>query len=70
MNYTVLPVVSELFEGVLLDISSDFFVTDDLKFGFKANFGCSNAIFALPAVLLITINCLSLFVKLVCLKIV
>jgi hypothetical protein len=45
-------------------------VTDDLKFGFKANFGCSNAIFALPSVLLIIINCLYLFVKLVCLKIV
>lgn len=44
---TLIPVVAKLFEGVLLDICSDFLVTDDLQFGFKANIGCSNAIFAL-----------------------
>jgi hypothetical protein len=36
-----------MFENILLDICSAFLLTDDLKFGFKANVGCSNATFAL-----------------------
>jgi peroxiredoxin len=39
--------LAKLFEGVLFFIYSDFSVTDELKYCFKANVGCSNAIYAL-----------------------
>jgi hypothetical protein len=45
----LIPVVAKLFEGVMLEICSDFLVRDDLKFGFEAYVGCFNAIFVLRA---------------------
>ena len=44
---TLVPVISKLLELVLLDISAPYFSTDDLKFGFKKEPGCTNAIFLL-----------------------
>ena len=42
---TLIPVISKLFELVLLDICMPFLGSDDLQFGFKKGLGCSNAIF-------------------------
>jgi len=44
---TLSPIISKLFESVLLFKFSNFMCTDDLQFGFKRGLGCSNAIFAL-----------------------
>src|SRR5579872_4063770 len=44
---TLLPVIAKLFEFVILDISQEFLVTDDLQFGFKQNSSCSHAIFTM-----------------------
>jgi len=44
---TLSPIMSKLFELVLMETHSDFFVSDNLQFGFKKNLGCSNAVFAL-----------------------
>ena len=44
---TLIPVVSKLFELVLLEICAPFFITDELQFGFKKGLGCSNALFLL-----------------------
>ena len=44
---TLSPIVSKLFELLLLDLYSAKLLSDDLQFGFKKNLGCSNAIFAL-----------------------
>jgi hypothetical protein len=44
---TLSPMISKLFEAVLLDIFSTFFLTDDLQFGFKKGLSCSSAIFTL-----------------------
>jgi hypothetical protein len=41
------PIISKLFEALLLDKYCKFMCTDDLQFGFKSGIGCSNAIFAL-----------------------
>ena len=42
---TLIPVISKLFESVLLAICSEFLSTDDLQFGFKKGLGCADAIF-------------------------
>jgi len=47
---TLIPVVSKLFELVLLEICKPYLITDDLQMGFKRNMGCSNAIFHLSEV--------------------
>jgi len=46
---TLSPVISKLFEMVLLSICDDSLVTDPLQFGFKENVGCSEAIFTLKS---------------------
>ena len=43
---TLLPVISKIFESVLLELFNDFLVTDNLQFGFKKNSTCSHALFA------------------------
>src|SRR5437899_8105945 len=48
---TLIPVISKLFELVLLDIFTPFLNTDDLQFGFKKKVGCSNAIFLLTEII-------------------
>ena len=47
---TLSPVISKIFESMLLVKLSLHFNTDDLQFGFKPGLGCSNAIFALRQV--------------------
>ena len=44
---TLIPVISKLFELVILEICKPCFQTDDLQFGFKEGLGCSNAIMVL-----------------------
>ena len=44
---TLTPVVSKLFEGVLLACCEDQLATDDLQYGFRKNVGCADAIFIL-----------------------
>src|SRR2546425_6335850 len=44
---TLIPVISKLFELVLLQICKPHLSTDDLQFGFKEGVGCCNAIFLL-----------------------
>jgi len=48
---TLSPVVSKVFESLLLIKYSKHLRTDDLQFGFKKGIGCSNAIFALRQVI-------------------
>ena len=42
---TLVPIISKLFEQVIMEICEPFFVTDGLQFGFKKGSGCSNALF-------------------------
>ena len=42
---TLIPVISKLFELVILEVGKEYFNTDELQFGFKAGSGCSHAIF-------------------------
>lgn len=42
---TLIPVISKLFERVILDMSESYLQTDDTQFGFKKQIGCTNAIF-------------------------
>ena len=52
-NYTPMtltPVVSKVFEGVLLRLCENYLVNDELQFGFKSGLSCSDAIFALRAI--------------------
>jgi hypothetical protein len=44
---TLCPVISEIFELVLLELYSDYLVTDDFQFGFKRQLGCPSSIFTL-----------------------
>ena len=44
---TISPVVSKIFESLLLDRYTNVLCTDSLQFGFKKGIGCSDAIFAL-----------------------
>ena len=46
---TLIPVISKIFEHVLLSLCEDQLVYDDLQFGFKHSLGCNEAIFALRA---------------------
>ena len=44
---TITPVMSKLFESVLLQLYDDFLTSDNLQFGFKKETGCSHALFTL-----------------------
>jgi hypothetical protein len=44
---TLTPIISKLFEHVLLDICKANLKSDELQFGFKPGVGCADAIFAL-----------------------
>ena len=44
---TLNPIISKVFESLLLEKYANFFDTDNLQFGFKKDLGCSNAIFAM-----------------------
>lgn len=43
---TLTPVLSKLFESVLLGLYSEHLISDPLQFGFKKGSGCNNALFA------------------------
>ena len=43
---TLSPVLSKLFEMVLLHLFEEFLVSDNLQFGFKKNSSCPHALFA------------------------
>src|SRR5580693_4153682 len=44
---TLIPVISKLFETILLELIAPYLIIDDLQFGFRKGLGCSNAIFLL-----------------------
>ena len=44
---TLIPVISKLFELVIIEICKPYLHTDDLQFGFKEGLGCANAVFVL-----------------------
>ena len=44
---TLTPVISKLFESVLLQLYGDFLTSDNLQFGFKKETGCCHALFTL-----------------------
>ena len=48
---TLRPVVSKLFELVLMNDLQSYLQSDELQLGFKRNSGCSHAIFALRSVI-------------------
>ena len=43
----LVPIISKLFEAVILECYGNCFVVDDLKFGFKKGLSCNNANFTL-----------------------
>jgi exonuclease III len=43
---TLIPVLSKLFECIILDVCDEYLSSDDRQFGFKKDLGCGNAIFA------------------------
>ena len=47
---TLSPVISKLFEAVLVTVCGSALNTDLLQFGFKANSGCNDAIFSLTSI--------------------
>ena len=60
---TLVPIISKLFEGVILKICENFLVTDQLQFGVKQNTGCANALFAVKTIINHVIaNCSLVFV--------
>jgi len=51
-NYTpitLIPVISKVFEGVVLDLCQEYLMVDDLQMGFRQKVGCADAIFAVKA---------------------
>ena len=48
---TLLPVISKVFEMVLLAVCEPVLESDPLQFGFKRNTGCNDAIFSLKSVI-------------------
>jgi len=47
---TLTPVISKLFESILLNKCEEHLVTDELQFGFKKATGCPQAVFTLQSV--------------------
>jgi hypothetical protein len=50
-SITLSPVISKLFESVLLEMFGDLLCTDKLQFGFKSKSSCSHAIFVMRTVI-------------------
>jgi len=50
-GFTLSPVISKLFEMVLLSRFKDDLISDPLQFGFKAKSSCSHAIFTVKTVI-------------------
>jgi len=48
---TLSPIISKVFELLLLSLCQDVLETDMLQFGFKCNSGCMDAIFTLKSVI-------------------
>ena len=46
---TLTPVISKVFDNVILSLCQQCFMTDELQFGFKQNVSCSDAIFAVKS---------------------
>jgi len=46
---TLIPIISKVFESVLLTVCEDSMLTNDLQFGFKFGVGCPDAIFLFKA---------------------
>ena len=44
---TLIPVISKLFEHIILNVGEEYLNSDDRQFGFKKHLDCGNAIFAM-----------------------
>ena len=49
LHYRVTPVISKLFEKLLLNLCDSALASDELQFGFKRHVWCENAIFTLKS---------------------
>jgi len=47
---TLTPVISKLFESILLNKCEEHLITDELQFGFKKATGCAQAVFTSQSV--------------------
>ena len=45
----MIPIISKLFESIILHTCQEFLAVDDLQFGFRHGLGCTDAIFALKS---------------------
>jgi len=45
--YIIIPVISKLFEHVILSLCEDCLLSNELQFGFKRDLNCSDSIFML-----------------------
>jgi len=61
---TISPVISKLFEIVLLNMLKTKLVTSELQFGFKKNVGCCDALFTLHSVISYYTTCGNMSVSL------
>ena len=52
-SITLSPVISKLFELVLMELFGDQLCTDKLQFGFKSKSSCSHAIFVMRTVIML-----------------
>lgn len=48
---TLIPIISKVFENVILALCENHFITDPLQFGFKRGIGCCEAIFTFKSVI-------------------
>jgi len=46
---TLTPIISKVFENVILSVCQHCFMTEDMQIGFKQNMGCSDAISAVKS---------------------
>jgi hypothetical protein len=53
---TLISVISELFELVLLELRAPYLTTHDLQFGFKKGMGCNNAIFVFQETIILSLG--------------
>jgi len=44
---TLIPIISKIFELILLEVCDEYLNSDNRQFGFKKHLGCASAIFAI-----------------------
>jgi len=59
-SITLIPVVSKVFESVMLASCEDLLLNNELQFGFKKCVSCVDAIFELVILLIMAVVCIQL----------